>query len=362
MDYKDTVNLPKTSFPMKANLGKLEQELLRRWEQEHIYQQLRQKYADRAKYILHDGPPYANGNIHLGTAFNKILKDFVVRVKGMEGYNAVYVPGWDCHGLPIEHQVDLELGDAKAGMSKADIRRRFGDQVFDDYDRYLYLVSQLRDTAYDPGRGRVGVHFAVQDVLFNAILLRADEDLRTMAVTLGERTDEIEDWISHMRSNFNTRFWDEGTGLYYDYDLKVAEPIRVNTASTFVPLFAGVPSETQAQRLVDEHLLNPAEYAPAGDVSHWVTTTARTEPAWEARRYWRGPVWIIMNWLLIEGLLRYGYNDLANLVRQNTLALIESAGFREYYDARDGSGCGSSDFSWSAALALELAESHSTAE
>ena len=78
MDYKDTVNLPKTSFPMKASLGKLEEELLERWEQEHIYQQLRQKFADRAKYILHDGPPYANGYIHLGTAFNKILKDFVV--------------------------------------------------------------------------------------------------------------------------------------------------------------------------------------------------------------------------------------------------------------------------------------------
>ena len=124
MDYKDTVNLPKTSFPMRANLGKLEQELLQRWEQDHMYQRLRDKGAGRPKYILHDGPPYANGHIHLGTAFNKILKDFVVRVKNMEGYNAVYVPGWDCHGLPIEHQVDLELGAKKAGMSKADIRRR----------------------------------------------------------------------------------------------------------------------------------------------------------------------------------------------------------------------------------------------
>ena len=124
MDYKDTVNLPKTPFPMKASLGTLEQELLRRWEQEHTYQQLRDKFAARTKYILHDGPPYANGHIHLGTAFNKILKDFVVRVKSMEGYNAVYVPGWDCHGLPIEHQVDLELGAQKADMSKADIRRR----------------------------------------------------------------------------------------------------------------------------------------------------------------------------------------------------------------------------------------------
>jgi glycogen debranching enzyme len=88
-----------------------------------------------------------------------------------------------------------------------------------------------------------------------------------------------------------------------------------------------------------------------------VTTTAKTEPTWEPRRYWRGPVWIIMNWLLIEGLQRYGYDDLANVIRQDTLGLIEATGFREYYDARDGSGCGSTDFSWSAALALELSKS-----
>jgi isoleucyl-tRNA synthetase len=190
MDYKDTVNLPKTSFPMKANLGKLEQELLEGWEQEHIYQKLRQKYADRPKYILHDGPPYANGHIHLGTAFNKILKDFVVRVKSMEGYDAVYVPGWDCHGLPIEHQVDLELGDKKAGMSKADIRRRcraFAERFIDiqreefkrlggfaDWEHpyltmsYAYEATIVRELGRFFGRGGVykglkPVHWCVYD-------------------------------------------------------------------------------------------------------------------------------------------------------------------------------------------------------
>jgi isoleucyl-tRNA synthetase len=190
MDYKDTVNLPKTSFPMKANLGKLEQELLRRWEREDIYQQLRRKYADRPKYILHDGPPYANGHIHLGTAFNKILKDFVVRVKSMEGYNAVYVPGWDCHGLPIEHQVDLELGDRKAGLSTADIRRRcraFAERFIDiqreEFKRlggladwqhpyltmsYAYEAAIVRELGRFFGRGGVykgvkPVHWCVYD-------------------------------------------------------------------------------------------------------------------------------------------------------------------------------------------------------
>ena len=201
--------------------------------------------------------------------------------------------------------------------------------------------------------------FLVQDILFNAILFRADEDLRALALDLGQPTDEIDGWLKDMRLNFNARFWDESMGLYYDYDMRTGKPIRVNTASTFLPMFAGLPSKIQAQRLVEEHLLNTNEYAPAGEVRHWVTTTAKTEPTWEPRRYWRGPVWIIMNWLLMEGLRRYGYDDLAEVIRQDTLGLIEAAGFREYYDARDGSGCGSTDFSWSAALALELSATSS---
>jgi isoleucyl-tRNA synthetase len=110
MDYKDTLNLPKTSFPMKANLPKLEPEMLERWQAMDIYGRIRKAAASRPLWILHDGPPYANGHIHVGTALNKILKDFVVKTQNMLGFNAVYVPGWDCHGLPIEHQVDKELG------------------------------------------------------------------------------------------------------------------------------------------------------------------------------------------------------------------------------------------------------------
>ena len=110
MDYKDTLNLPKTDFPMKANLPKREPEMLERWEAMDLYGRIRQAAAKRPLWILHDGPPYANGHIHMGTALNKILKDIIVKSRSMIGTNAVYVPGWDCHGLPIEHQVDKELG------------------------------------------------------------------------------------------------------------------------------------------------------------------------------------------------------------------------------------------------------------
>ncbi|MFH1491542.1 MAG: isoleucine--tRNA ligase [Pseudomonadota bacterium] len=134
MDYKDTLNLPKTRFPMKANLVKKEPEMIEQWDRERLYHRIRKAAAGRKRYMLHDGPPYANGNIHMGTAFNKILKDIIIKSKSMAGYDAPYVPGWDCHGLPIEHRVDAELGPGKAGMSQVEIReycRKYAEKYID---------------------------------------------------------------------------------------------------------------------------------------------------------------------------------------------------------------------------------------
>jgi len=123
LDLKQTLNLPRTGFPMKANLPTTEPAILARWEAEDLYGQIRRARAGQPTYLLHDGPPYANGKIHLGTAFNKILKDLIVKSKTAAGFDAPYVPGWDCHGLPIEFKVDQELGSKKATMSAFDIRR-----------------------------------------------------------------------------------------------------------------------------------------------------------------------------------------------------------------------------------------------
>jgi len=122
MDYRATLNLPQTKFKMKANLAQKEPEFLRRWEKEGLYGTIQSATADRPPYILHDGPPYANGHIHLGTAFNKVLKDIILKSKRMAGYHCPYVPGWDCHGLPIEHNVDKELGPKKKEMGKLAVR------------------------------------------------------------------------------------------------------------------------------------------------------------------------------------------------------------------------------------------------
>ena len=123
MDYKDTLNLPKTPFPMRGNLPVKEKDMLAHWREIGLYRKLVEAAAANPSFILHDGPPYANGNIHLGTALNKILKDIIVKSKFMMGYRADYVPGWDCHGLPIEHQVEKNLKQKRLELSKLETRR-----------------------------------------------------------------------------------------------------------------------------------------------------------------------------------------------------------------------------------------------
>src|SRR5436309_11919649 len=121
-DYKKTLNLPQTAFAMKGNLPQTEPRRLERWQALDLYRRIREKSAGRPKFVLHDGPPYANGEIHMGHALNKILKDIVVKSHTMLGYDSPYVPGWDCHGLPIENAIDKELKDKKKQMSTAYFR------------------------------------------------------------------------------------------------------------------------------------------------------------------------------------------------------------------------------------------------
>ncbi len=127
MNYKDTLNLPKTDFPMKADLPRKEPELLKFWEEKDIYGHIRGKFSGKPKYILHDGPPYANGDIHIGHALNKTLKDIVVKYKTMRGFDSPYVPGWDCHGLPVEHALFKELKMSKGQIGQLEFRKKAAD-------------------------------------------------------------------------------------------------------------------------------------------------------------------------------------------------------------------------------------------
>ena len=128
-DYRETLNLPQTDFPMKAGLPKREPEILANWARIGLYDKLREQGQGREKFVLHDGPPYANGDVHIGHALNKILKDVIVRSQQMMGKDAAYVPGWDCHGLPIEWKIEeqyrnkgLDKDDVPAGEFRAECR------------------------------------------------------------------------------------------------------------------------------------------------------------------------------------------------------------------------------------------------
>ena len=126
-DYKPTLNLPETEFPMRGNLANREPERLKKWRESKLYEKIRAARDGRKRYILHDGPPYANGDIHIGHAVNKILKDMIVKARTLNGEDAPYVPGWDCHGLPIEHQVEKKIGKAGTKVDADEFRQACRD-------------------------------------------------------------------------------------------------------------------------------------------------------------------------------------------------------------------------------------------
>jgi isoleucyl-tRNA synthetase len=137
-NYKETLNLPDTGFPMKASLPNREPGLLKQWDESNLYLKIRQQQAGKEKFLLLDGPPYANGKIHIGHAVNKVLKDVVIKSKTFAGFDAPYTPGWDCHGLPIEHQVEKKKGKMGSKLDASQYREACRDYA-------LQQVSEQRD-------------------------------------------------------------------------------------------------------------------------------------------------------------------------------------------------------------------------
>ena len=166
-DYKATLNLPTTDFPMKANLPQREPEQLERWQSQNLYGKIREAFAGRPRFVLHDGPPYANGEIHIGHAVNKVLKDIIVKSKGLAGFDAPYVPGWDCHGLPIELMVEKKIGKDGVKVSPDEFRKACrayaGQQV--DIQRKEFIRLGVFGDWFDP--------YLTMDCKFEADIVRA---------------------------------------------------------------------------------------------------------------------------------------------------------------------------------------------
>lgn len=213
------------------------------------------------------------------------------------------------------------------------------------YDRYLSLVKAFRDAAYDPEQVWQTSAFRVADVGFNAILHRANLDLLWLAQRFGEPTPEIETWLERGGRGLET-LWDEAAGYYYSFDRITHERITIPTSSSFLPLFARTPSTERANRLISNL------EAWADRVQFLVPSTDPRHSAFEPRRYWCGPVWAIMNWMIGGGLHTYGRQDLLERLRHDTLELVMRSGFAEYFDPNTAEGLGGGHFSWTAAIVL----------
>lgn len=224
-----------------------------------------------------------------------------------------------------------------------------------DYDRYIFLVDFFRQRAYDQQRiFGDGCPFLVQDVLFNTLLCRAGQDMAELAVLVGADPAPFAARAAATAAAIDAKLWDESRSLYADYDLAAGAPIPMPALAGFAPLVAGIPDAARAQKMMG-YLGSPAfGLALQGGTAYPAASYDRFAPGYSPRRYWRGPVWIQMNWLIMHGLTHYGYLDHAARLRCAIFDLPAVGGFREYFDPETGTGYGAEHFSWTAALLIDL--------
>lgn len=224
-----------------------------------------------------------------------------------------------------------------------------------DYDRYVYLVDFFRQRDYDQRRIFAdGCPFQVQDVLFNTLLCQAERDMAELARLIGANPAPFAARADALAAAIDAKLWDQTRGLYVDYDLAAGAAIPVPALAGFAPLLARIPDSARAARMLD--YLGSASFGLSLDERSGYPAASfdRLAPGYSPRRYWRGPVWIQMNWLLMHGLMQYGYTEHAAQLRQAIVDLPALSGFREYFDPETGAGCGAEDFSWTAALLIDV--------
>tara|TARA_R110001592_G_scaffold17748_1_gene74221 strand:+ start:4320 stop:5630 length:1311 start_codon:yes stop_codon:yes gene_type:complete len=229
-----------------------------------------------------------------------------------------------------------------------------------EYDHYLHIIEIAKEHNYSDEKIAELSPFLVQDPLFNAMLIKSNESLIALYKLIGGNNDKIEQlkkWQEKSKESFNNKLFDDELGAYIHYDLRNEKPLRHLSSSSFSPLFANIPTKEKADKMVKvmldkfggEHQYLCASFDP---------TSERFNP----KKYWRGPVWINLNWMLFNGLNNYGYTDIAERVKQDTISLIKNNGFYEYFDSRKEmhtngkAGYGGNNFSWSAALLIDLLE------
>lgn len=227
-----------------------------------------------------------------------------------------------------------------------------------EYNHYLHIIEIAKSYQYDDQKIAAHSPFLIQDPLFNAMLIKSNESL----IALYERIGNNEEKITYLKqqqvksiARFNEKLFDDILGAYIYYDVRNDKPMPYITSSSFAPLYAGIPSKDQAQQLV-EVLVDTF----GGEGQYLCASFDPTSPLYNPKKYWRGPIWMNLNWILYKGLKRYGFEEMRERVKKDSIALIETSGFYEYFDARkelepgDSRAYGGNNFSWSAALLIDL--------
>jgi hypothetical protein len=227
-----------------------------------------------------------------------------------------------------------------------------------DYDRYIHLIDLFRKADYREADIYSIIPFAVQDPLFNTILIRSNQAMIELGGMIGEDVQEFKEWNELSISAMNRKLWNEKTAMYDAYDLINNEPLLMEASSGLMPLFAGVPDAARAGKVVER--LQSAAFSGTPQQPYYLCPSfTPLSDKFDRQKYWRGPVWINMNWMLFHGLNHYGYHELAEKVKADSLELLSHYGFYEYFDPIRGivheqhQGYGSRQFSWSAALCLD---------
>jgi len=248
----------------------------------------------------------------------------------------------DKDSLPTYERRDTKIADAAERPTSQ------------QYDRYVYLLQLGKKHQYDGKEIAEESPFLIQDCMMNAILIQSNKALINVAKILDLDCTEIEDWVQQGTKSFQQKFWDTEAQFYLTYDLRAEKRIKHKDIGGFIPLFAELPEATQAQHLFDylQTIKSRGFYlCPSFDID---------SPLFDSKRYWRGPIWPHMNWMLYKGLLKYEQTELAQTVLQDTLELVDKAGFYEYFESQKSKydqldhGFGGNHFSWSASTVLNF--------
>ena len=228
-----------------------------------------------------------------------------------------------------------------------------------DYDYYLYLIDLSRQCGYEEDKMFEKIPFLIQDPLFNAVLAASNQSLARLFATWGwtEEQAQCEKWYAQTAQQLNQKLYCPQQNQYHYYDIKNDRPIKLPTAMGFAPIFAGVPTQDQAEKMAT--LIESATFLGEDLSGYHCPSLAPTHEKFEANRYWRGPVWLQVNWLLEKGFRQYGFDKLADQIKEDALALVKRDGFYEYFNpkkdvAAGKGGYGGSQFSWTASVVIDF--------